>query len=372
MIKIFHTQNRTFGLDILRFFAVALVVYQHGIFLYYPYVNQTIANIQLSLFGYWGVELFFVLSGFLIGRIFIKIYCAEAKFGVSELFLFWKRRWLRTIPNYYFMLLYIFLRGGTFNQLGKYFLFMQNFAWPNDPFYLQAWSLSIEEWFYLSFPIVSIISGWFLVQKIGKKHTLLFVIILYIVLSNTLRVVSYQFLDISIISMSQTTIFRLDSIMYGVLVSWVFVFYRNYLEKNINKATILSIIVFLFAFILHLKFILVAVPSECAFIIELFLTPISFCLLLPYFVFKDFKVNKKVASIVTAVSLVSYSVYLNHYFVLLPIGKYINPSNAVSGILCFILLSLLVFLISVFQYKLIEEPFMKLRDHRFFRPKKVE
>jgi peptidoglycan/LPS O-acetylase OafA/YrhL len=355
----------------LRFFAISLVVYQHGMFLYYPYINQTLANIQLSLFGYWGVELFFVLSGFLIGRIFIQSFCREEHFGLGQLFFFWKRRWLRTLPNYYFMLLYIFIRGGTFAQLAAYFLFMQNFAWPNDPFYLQAWSLSIEEWFYLSFPIVALLSATFLTKRIGKKNTLLFVIVLYIVASNALRIGAYSLFNTSILEMNQTTIFRLDSIMYGVFISWLISFYQSVLQQNLRIITAVSLLLFSVTFVLHLKFVLVAEPSEWVYILELFLTPLSFCMLLPYFVFKSFRLNHRLQQLITIVSMVSYSIYLNHYFVLLPIGKWINPTSALAGIFCFLILSILVFIISIFQYKLIEEPFMKLREHRYFKLKKV-
>lgn len=364
MISFINTKNRSFGLDLLRFFAISLVVYQHGIFLYYPFINEKLANIQLALFGYWGVELFFVLSGFLIGRIFIKIFCSEKTFGTTELLQFWKRRWLRTIPNYYFVLLYIFLRGGTFSQLGKYIIFMQNFAWPNDQFYLQAWSLSIEEWFYLSFPLFTLLFGSILVKRVGKKYTLLAVIAFYIIVSNLVRVLMLAFTGTSIIGMHQTTVFRLDSIMYGVLISWLFAFYKDIVTFNAKRLCLMSIPILFLAVFLHLKFVLVAHPSEWAFTLELLLTPIAFCLLLPYFVLKEFKVNKFVHLCVTTVSIVSYSVYLNHYFVLVSVWPNFQPVNAMQGFGMFLMLSLAILLVSIFQYKLIEEPFLKLRDRR--------
>ena len=47
-----------------------------------------------------GVELFFVLSGFLIGGILIKTFQKDNSFGIKTISNFWIRRWFRTLPNY--------------------------------------------------------------------------------------------------------------------------------------------------------------------------------------------------------------------------------------------------------------------------------
>ncbi|MES2480152.1 MAG: hypothetical protein V4561_13775 [Bacteroidota bacterium] len=257
-----------------------------------------------------------------------------------------------------------FLRGGTFGQLGKYIVFMQNFAWPNDLFYIQAWSLSIEEWFYLNFPVLALLFGSILVKQVGKKYTLLTVIAFYIVVSNLVRILMLAFSDTSIIAMHQTTVFRLDSIMYGVFISWLFTFYKDIVASNAIRYCLFSIPILLLAVLLHLKFVLVAHPSESAFTLELLLTPVAFCLLLPYFIFKEFKVPKVVHLFVTIVSIVSYSVYLNHYFVLISVWPHFQPVSAIQGIGMFLLLCIAILLVSIVQYKLIEEPFLKLRDRR--------
>ena len=58
-------KNRNFGLDVIRFFAIWLVLLQHGGFTIIP-------NLQGLKIGGFGVEIFFVLSGYLIGGILIK------------------------------------------------------------------------------------------------------------------------------------------------------------------------------------------------------------------------------------------------------------------------------------------------------------
>ena len=93
--------NRIFGLDIFSAFAIMLVVIGHGGFI----LKETI----LEGFPYFRmideVDIFFVLSGFLIGGLLLKELNKSEKFKPSDLVQFWKRRWYRTLPNYYFILL---------------------------------------------------------------------------------------------------------------------------------------------------------------------------------------------------------------------------------------------------------------------------
>lgn len=114
---------------------------------------------KLANFGQTGVTLFFVLSGFVITRILL-----HTKENVSYFKTFIVRRALRILPLYYFFLiLYYYVlplfTGAsipTFNQTWYYFVYLQNFAltfqWDAvGP--LHFWTLSIEEHFYLLWPI---------------------------------------------------------------------------------------------------------------------------------------------------------------------------------------------------------------------------
>ena len=125
-----------------------------------------------------GVELFFVLSGFLIGGIIIKEFQNNTAFGIKQIFHFWKRRWFRTLPNYYLILLlnviivYFGIIKEDFLQFNwKFFFFLQNFAHHFYGFFWESWSLSIEEWFYLLFPIILMLLYLLLIKfKINKKR----------------------------------------------------------------------------------------------------------------------------------------------------------------------------------------------------------
>jgi peptidoglycan/LPS O-acetylase OafA/YrhL len=117
--------RRNFGLDVLRAAAIMMVLLSH------------MAG-ALNLFGIYGVELFFVLSGFLIGDILIQTAARLNRFAFEDLTEFWKRRWFRTLPNYYlFLVLYLvewFARysadGAAPTDVYLYPFFLQNFAWP--------------------------------------------------------------------------------------------------------------------------------------------------------------------------------------------------------------------------------------------------
>ena len=92
--------QRAFGLDLIRSFAIFFVILCHSVYIIYPVIPESIGNILLH-YGVFGVDLFFVLSGFLIGRIFLKDLLANQTIDFKT---FWLRRWFRTLPNYYLFL----------------------------------------------------------------------------------------------------------------------------------------------------------------------------------------------------------------------------------------------------------------------------
>src|SRR5579862_5720183 len=170
--------KRNFGLDLARAVAISLVLCSH---FYVP----------TEVVGIYGVELFFVLSGFLIGGILLRsITSSPHGFGLSDLFQFWVRRWFRTLPNYYlFLLLYfVFLPPPPRVNLKPYLLFLQNLAWPTPDFAGHTWSLTIEEWFYLLFPLtIWIIS---IERPSGKKASarrFLLATVLFLIVPAVLR-----------------------------------------------------------------------------------------------------------------------------------------------------------------------------------------
>ena len=142
--------SRDRNIDLIRASAISLVLIHH-IAQYLPLLSET-AHRFASLGGH-GVDLFFVLSGWLIGR----LYWLEAQsYGSVNILRFWARRWFRTVPPYLFVLPIAFAavhlsRGEPFQW--SYLIFLQNYQ-EKIPFFLVSWSLCVEEHFYLFLPIV--------------------------------------------------------------------------------------------------------------------------------------------------------------------------------------------------------------------------
>lgn len=91
---------RIIGLDITRSVAILLVMFCHSSCFYT--INNNCMEYIFTFAGVWGVELFFALSGFLIGGIIIKnIVNVSYEDVLKEIKIFWIRRWFRTLPLYY-------------------------------------------------------------------------------------------------------------------------------------------------------------------------------------------------------------------------------------------------------------------------------
>jgi peptidoglycan/LPS O-acetylase OafA/YrhL len=128
-------------LDGLRGMAMAAVMIEHFAGLPINYFG----------FGYYGVDLFFVLSGFLITGILLK--CPGNSF-LANLWNFSGRRAMRIFPPYFLLLLLLVMldyRGARENILPLATYTWNYFCIDSDPFYL--WSLSVEEQFYLIWPM---------------------------------------------------------------------------------------------------------------------------------------------------------------------------------------------------------------------------
>jgi peptidoglycan/LPS O-acetylase OafA/YrhL len=150
--------QHVYGLDLLRALAIAMVVFQHGaLFFFLCYGSPAI----WTKTGTIGVTLFFALSGFLIGGILLDLRDTLADHQVAA--RFWLRRALRTLPNYFLFIginlafWYVFQRQRGYPSpvplLPRYVFFLQNFASKQVWFFAESWSLSVEEWFYLLFPL---------------------------------------------------------------------------------------------------------------------------------------------------------------------------------------------------------------------------
>ncbi|MFC5551058.1 acyltransferase family protein [Massilia aerilata] len=145
--------TRLKGLDTLRALAIALVLLTH----YNGFVARDSIFGFIGDVGWAGVDLFFVLSGYLIGN---QLLAPAARGEPLALKAFFARRLLRTLPNYYVVLaVYLLLPhsviwGKSMAPAWRYFSFTQNFGLRYGETFTHSWSLCIEEQFYLVLPLV--------------------------------------------------------------------------------------------------------------------------------------------------------------------------------------------------------------------------
>ena len=190
-----NTLQRQAGLDIFRSIAILVVVLGHGLPLLQA-ANTAFPYIPLPD----GVEMFFVLSGFLIGQILLRV----PVFDTTNLLHFWSRRWLRTLPAYYVILILnivlskVHLIGSSADAITWHFwVFTQNLAWHFQGFFWESWSLAVEEWFYLLFPLIACLLTYSL--RLSSRQAFVFVLCLFFIGPLGLRYWHFQQLEMQMI-----------------------------------------------------------------------------------------------------------------------------------------------------------------------------
>lgn len=156
---------RIWGLDTLRAAAIALVLMSH----YMGFVSHEPTFGVVGNIGWSGVDLFFVLSGYLIGNQILGSIARQDNFSLKT---FFARRLLRTLPNYYFVLaLYLLfpaiIGGSSAAPLWKFLTFTQNFGLAYGQTFTHSWSLCIEEQFYFVLPLAAL-----LLARYGRSRRL--------------------------------------------------------------------------------------------------------------------------------------------------------------------------------------------------------
>ena len=140
--------TRKIGLDVLRALAILLVILHH--FRHLPGCPLWLR--WAGLYSYVGVDLFFVLSGWLVGGQLVRELDRTRS---VQLWTFWQRRWWRTLPAYLTMLLILLAIGAVpLHEALPLATFTGNYFHPH--LWLDAWSLCVEEHFYFFAPLLGL------------------------------------------------------------------------------------------------------------------------------------------------------------------------------------------------------------------------
>ena len=204
-----NRRSRILQLDVLRAIAILLVVGSHLTF--HP---------ALSRFGWTGVDLFFVLSGFLVSGLLFQDYKTSGQIHWSRFIV---RRGLKIYPAYYALLaatVLFFSLGGTpiiWSSLWPDIFFLQDY-WPGTWGHL--WSLGIEEQFYIVLPLCL----WIMAQR-RQPHPFRWLLWLCaFVATACLSLRCAQFYVVRPFdhhSHMRPAHLRLDALFFGVLLSYL-------------------------------------------------------------------------------------------------------------------------------------------------------
>jgi len=365
--------NRIFGLDLLRVISIALVLCSHTSWIYPP--SSSLLAKMVDMCGFFGVEIFFVLSGFLIGSIILKQFL-KADYGFKSMMIFFNRRMIRILPNYYLIILVNicigFYIGYPISESWKYFLFFQNFASPLLPFFPESWSMPIKEYGYIITVFLL-----FLVSKILKKiskKTLFLGVISGMIVFFFLMKVSYYFYTANTtvgqwdLSLRSVVIYRIDTVLMGVLFGYICSEYPDFWKKNKCRFAVVG-----FFLILILLFCLGYLKLKIYYfpffwnVLCLPINSLALVCFLPFF--SDWEIGPNAfRKPVELISEISYSVYLLHYSIVLFLLKhFIDTSGYSMPQLHFFTLIYLVitFSLSYLLYTFFEKPMTKLRDKKF-------
>ncbi len=355
------------GLDFLRTIAICWVFmfhYSGGDF--YIWFNKVVS------FGWTGVDLFFVLSGYLIAQQLFKEACANNTVSIKK---FYVKRFLRIFPAYFFVLfLYfcipIFRERPVLSPLWKYLTFTQNIGLnPRDTnAFTHAWSLCIEEQFYIVFPFVVLLLSYFKAQKkifyiIGALFLFTCLIRLYL-WNNNLDPIKYPKGDEGnfwVTWIYYPTYSRLDGLLTGITIAAIFEYLPNLRDRLLklgNFILVIGITILMGAYFLCMNrvsynanvFGFPAVAIGYGFCVLAALCPNSLL----------YKIN---FSFFKTMAILSYAVYLCHKAICKLCHIYfskhgVDDEGNLMLLIC-IVATLLAALIIRF---LVEKPFLKLRD----------
>lgn len=349
-------------LDGFRFFAILSVMLAHFI------STGIISRLPLG----FGVLFFFVLSSFLITRILLTAKDNDeikSKSNLHSFKQFYIRRTLRIFPIYYLLLIFLYVLNlypcreifsWLLSYTGNLFISYSSDASVAGSF-THLWSLSIEEQFYLVFPVF--------IFTINSKYILKFLIsitvlgvfgrsILYIV--DPLNIALWNFHSIS----------ALDSLGIGGILGYLSLYRKSLLEKLVGNKILFSLSVLFFLIVMFFSYSLFDSDLKYNFysgVLMRFLFNVLSFWILGWSIVFGYKGSLKLIlenRLVIYLGRISYGLYLYHYFVQhignLIFDKYKMLLSVEFRAIIFMTLSVVIASLS---WYLIEKPINKLKNN---------
>jgi peptidoglycan/LPS O-acetylase OafA/YrhL len=308
--------------------------------------------------GDLGVELFFALSGFLIGRILLDIADRDPSWRNLRVFLV--RRWMRTLPLYWLWLIVIALAYPPAAHLGAYLLrfgtLTQNLDRPmtNDFWYAVSWSLTIEEWFYILFGVGVILAT----RLIRRPWAFWIPLLVLLTVPAALRLCVPGFADWSN-GLNKVVPFRLDEIGYGVVAAWLYT-RRSWIFRH-------PCLPLLAGLALVAAMWLGPVQSPLYQALRYNVTVVGCALCLPAAI-RVRNLPPPLAAAARTLSRQSYALYLVHLTLLVDLAQGLWWRHRISAPAAVALAVVLPFVVAELASRWIEQPIMRRRPRQWFEP----
>jgi peptidoglycan/LPS O-acetylase OafA/YrhL len=360
--------RRLGGLDLLRSVAVVLVVLCH-------YSMERRFPLPFNIFGWVGVDLFFVLSGYLIGGQLFNLHLKHSSIPFKTFYL---RRCLRTLPNYFVVLaLFVIIPGlsplTSFKErlvpLWEYVTFTQN-LFLHMPFFHLSWSLCVEEHFYLVLPLLISLCVKLRIRWIASAFLLVILsqillragIIIYGL--RVLHLVDQRDIIAYLTRIYYPTYCRLDGLTIGVALAAMRC-YRPALWSRLMAQG--NRLLFAGGVGLCLAALLISSKSYLLSGTVIFtLLGVSFGLMTASALSPGCILSRVRSRVVTLIAELAYSIYLTHLIAFYVARVLLNGSGLGKyDSVTFMVTMVAVLGASLTLFTMVERPFLLLRDHRF-------
>ena len=356
----FRNRERQPGLDLLRAVAIILVVIYHaGIF------GFALPN-HWHRFGWIGVDLFFVLSGYLIGG---QLLVPLARAQPINLPRFFSRRALRIMPAYFVVLVVYFCLPSLrefpqISPLWKFLISIQNINLRGGTAFSHAWSLAIEDQFYLALPLILIfISRW-------NRAALIIPLAVFIgglALRGTLAYLNPGEGGVSFSGFQKFIYYptwtRLDPLVFGVVLAAIEKFRPNWWERLMDTARWLwlpGLAAIVYGLYLGEGEALTIATCIWQFpLIAVGMAAFLICAVSPRLPFRHVEIPAA-----AFFASIAYSVYLSHKLVIHFVIQLCSKHNiALTSVPALLLVEMLIYAAGFILFLAIERPFLQLR-HR--------
>jgi len=351
-------------------------------YLHFAGINMLGTLRSLSYGAWFGMDLFFIMSGYLIGTMLLHSF---AQGGKGRFLRFYLRRSFRIFPAYYFVLFCLYLSaqasGKTSPALWREVAYLTNYPFTFNYIMPWSWSLAVEEHFYLAVPLLILF-----LKKFRNPKWALIILVSLLPLALVIRLLIYSRVEYSwdpwifFGKIYSPTHARFDTLATGVLIAYLFHYFDDLLRKIMLRVWVQRICLFTGFFCLAIIWSPWKLGSELSvFRAEYFehlfyvgtLTSISYFLL---FLWGHYSSGALVDFLGSRYFLyfasLGYGVYLVHIpvirVVVVPLSSHLNTMNLIPAGLSWLLLLLLTLFVSLvlsyFLHQLIEKPALIFRD----------